>query len=302
MVDRKDVASWLEGPNAQRPDADTDYPGRRLGMPQDGPGSVGRFGRRLVAIIIDWTLCQLIAYAWLGIRLGEGSSGSWWPLVIFGVENLLLLSTLGSTFGQRLLGLRLLSMSGGRATVLQVLSRTVLLLPRHPGPDLGPRPARAARQGRRHGRGPDLTEPAPAVNRPAPAPSDPYFDGAGQPVVQPAGVAVADDGRDDEHSSTVRSTPGPRRPAPRPARRPAGRSSRLPGVRRRYRRSARSSRRRRRSAQLSGGLRVYGAASRPYAIRSAQSTQSMNERGETAARAGDRARAAPRGSPSRSPR
>ena len=93
----------------------------------DGPGSVGRFGRRLVAIIIDWTLCQLIAYAWLGVRLGEGSSGSWWPLVIFGVENLLLLSTLGSTFGQRLLGLRLLSMSGGRATVLQVLSRTVLL-------------------------------------------------------------------------------------------------------------------------------------------------------------------------------
>src|SRR6187551_1672167 len=34
----------------------------------------------------------------------RGSSGSWWPLVIFGVENLLLLSTLGSTFGQRLLG------------------------------------------------------------------------------------------------------------------------------------------------------------------------------------------------------
>ena len=127
MVDRKDVASWLEGPNAQRPDADTDYPGRRLGMPQRGPGSVGRFGRRLVAILIDWTLCQLIAYAWFGVRLGEGSSGSWWPLLIFAVENLVLLSTLGSTFGQRLLGLRLISMSGGRATLLQVLSRTALL-------------------------------------------------------------------------------------------------------------------------------------------------------------------------------
>ena len=62
-----------------------------------------------------------------GVRLGEGSSGSWWPLAIFAVENLVLLSTLGSTFGQRLLGLRLMSMSGGRATVLQVLSRTVLL-------------------------------------------------------------------------------------------------------------------------------------------------------------------------------
>jgi uncharacterized RDD family membrane protein YckC len=127
VVDRRDVASWLEGPNAQRPDAADDYPGRRLGMPQQGPGSVGRFGRRLVAILIDWTLCQLIASAWFGVRLGEGSSGSWWPLVIFAVENLLLVSTLGSTFGQRILGLRLESLAGGRASVVQVAVRTVLL-------------------------------------------------------------------------------------------------------------------------------------------------------------------------------
>ena len=127
MVDRKDVASWLEGPNAQRPDADTDYPGRRLGMPQAGPGSLGRFGRRLVAIIIDWVLCQLIAYAFTGSGFGQGQSGSWWPLLIFGVENVVLLSTLGSTFGQRLLGLRLVSLDRGRATIVQVLIRTVLL-------------------------------------------------------------------------------------------------------------------------------------------------------------------------------
>jgi uncharacterized RDD family membrane protein YckC len=127
VVDRKDVASWLEGPNAQRADADTDYPGRRLGMPQCGPGSLGRFGRRLVSILIDWTLCQLIAYAFFGVTLGQGSSGSWWPLLVFGVENLVLLSTLGSTFGQRLLGLRLISMDGGRATPAQVLLRTALL-------------------------------------------------------------------------------------------------------------------------------------------------------------------------------
>ena len=127
MVDRKDVGSWLEGPNAQRPDADTDYPGRRLGMPRTGPGSLGRFGRRLVALLIDWVLCQLIAYAFTGSGFGQGQSGSWWPLLIFGVENVVLLSTLGSTFGQRLMGLRLLSLTGERATFVQVLIRTVLL-------------------------------------------------------------------------------------------------------------------------------------------------------------------------------
>ena len=127
MVDRRDVASWLEGPKAQRPGAETDYPGRRLGMPEAGPGSVGRFGRRLVAILIDWTLCQLIAYAFTGAGFGQGRSGSWWPLLVFAIENVVLLSTLGSTFGQRLLGLRLVSLGGGRATVVQVLLRTFLL-------------------------------------------------------------------------------------------------------------------------------------------------------------------------------
>ncbi len=127
MVDRKDVASWLDGPGAQRPDADTDFPGRRLGMPQRGPGSVGRFGRRLIAIFIDWTMCQLVAYAAFGVSVGQGSSGSWAPLGIFAAENLLLLTTLGSTFGQRLLGLQLASVAGGRASIVQIVIRTVLL-------------------------------------------------------------------------------------------------------------------------------------------------------------------------------
>ncbi|MEO7236918.1 MAG: RDD family protein [Lapillicoccus sp.] len=127
MVDRRDVASWLEGPGAQRPDADTDYPGRRLGMPQQGAGSLARFGRRLVAVFVDWTMCQLVAYAAFGVTLGQGSGGSWAPLGIFAVENLVLLLTLGSTFGQRLLGVQLVSLGGGRASVGQVLLRTVLL-------------------------------------------------------------------------------------------------------------------------------------------------------------------------------
>ncbi len=127
MVDRRDVASWLEGPDAQRTDAADDFPGRRLGLPRQGTGSVGRFGRRLVAVFIDWTMCQLVAYAAFGVTVGQGNSGSWAPLGIFAAENLLLLSTLGSTFGQRLLGLQLASVTGGRASVVQILLRTVLL-------------------------------------------------------------------------------------------------------------------------------------------------------------------------------
>lgn len=64
------------------------------------------FGRRLVAIAIDWGLCQLIALAVLGGAWGAGGAGSLLPLAIFAVENILLVSTLGHTVGHRILGLQ----------------------------------------------------------------------------------------------------------------------------------------------------------------------------------------------------
>src|SRR6476660_6896579 len=65
-------ASWLSGPPP--PEAGdpakgpADYPGQRLGLPQAGPRSLARLGRRVGALLIDW----LIAYglAALGLTLG----------------------------------------------------------------------------------------------------------------------------------------------------------------------------------------------------------------------------------------
>ncbi len=126
-MDRRDVASWLGGPDAQRPETGEDHPGKRLGMPARGPGSIARFGRRLVAILIDWTMCQILAFGLFHVPFGQGGPGSWVPLGLFALENLLLVGTIGSTFGQRVLGIGLISMNGGRASIVQVLLRTFLL-------------------------------------------------------------------------------------------------------------------------------------------------------------------------------
>ena len=126
MVDRTDVASWLNGPGAQRSDPD-DYPGRRLGMPERGPGSLARFGRRLVAVMVDWFLCDLIAAAFMGYRLGQGGMGSFEPLVVFVLMNLLLVGTLGSTIGHRLLGIRVVRIGGASTGPFLAAIRTVLL-------------------------------------------------------------------------------------------------------------------------------------------------------------------------------
>ena len=129
MVDRKDVASWLDGPGARRPGAEADWPGSGLGLPQQGAGSVARFGRRLAAIAIDWVACLLVASLLFGVPLtgAGGSPKSWIPLAVFAVENVVLLSTIGSTFGHRLLGLRLRRVSGRAPSPVQVLIRTLLL-------------------------------------------------------------------------------------------------------------------------------------------------------------------------------
>jgi len=127
VVDRSDVASWLEGPSSRRREMDEDHPGRRLGMPVSGPGSIARFGRRLAAVFLDWTMCQVLAFGLFHVPFGQAGPGSWVPLGLFALENLLLVATIGSTFGQRVFGIGLVSVNGGRATVAQVLLRTFLL-------------------------------------------------------------------------------------------------------------------------------------------------------------------------------
>ncbi len=126
---RQAIGSWLSGPQAAAEDllgADFGYRGERLGLPQDGPGSVAPTGRRIGAIFIDWMLCLLIGY---GLLSGDGmSSAGNWALLVFGVMSLLLVGTLGFTPGKRLLGLRVVSVHGGRLTFPRTALRTVLLL------------------------------------------------------------------------------------------------------------------------------------------------------------------------------
>ena len=96
-------------------------------MPREGRGSIGRFGRRLVGVCVDWALCLLVAYGAFHVPMGGAGARSFVPLAVFAAENLLLVGTLGSTVGHRLVGLRVLSTDGRATRPLQVLVRTVLL-------------------------------------------------------------------------------------------------------------------------------------------------------------------------------
>ncbi|WP_245988431.1 RDD family protein [Flexivirga caeni] len=107
-------------------DAEAGYPGAGLGLPASGPGSLARLGPRVVAVIIDWLICSVIAAGFLGYRFG-GTGHNWAPLLVFFIENVLLVGTLGSTLGHRLVGLHVSKMSGRPAGPVAALVRSVLL-------------------------------------------------------------------------------------------------------------------------------------------------------------------------------
>src|SRR5687768_6131758 len=60
VADRGDLSSWLGGGPAPDPGSRR---GGRLGLLEDGPGSLAPLGRRFVALVIDWVACLAISGA-----------------------------------------------------------------------------------------------------------------------------------------------------------------------------------------------------------------------------------------------
>lgn len=124
---RQAIGSWLSGPRAAAEEmgADFGYRGKRLGLPEQGPGAVAPLGRRFGAIFVDWALCMLIAYG-LFARGDQQAAGNW-ALGVFLVLSVLTVGTIGCTPGKRLLRVKVVAEDGGRLGFGRVLVRSVLL-------------------------------------------------------------------------------------------------------------------------------------------------------------------------------
>jgi uncharacterized RDD family membrane protein YckC len=96
------------------------YPGERLGLPAAGPGSVGRLGRRLGALAIDWACAVIISIAFFHYD-------PWATLAVFSIVQILFIPTIGGSPGHRAVGLRLLLVRGGWVGLWRPIVRTALL-------------------------------------------------------------------------------------------------------------------------------------------------------------------------------
>ncbi|MGN9762203.1 RDD family protein [Streptomyces sp. SD31] len=127
MDKRQAIGSWLSGPRAAAEDAGVDfgYRGQQLGLPEEGPGSIARPGRRLGALAVDWGLCVLIAYGLITDGYGQATSN--WALLLFFLMSVLTVGTIGFTPGKRLFGLRVVTLETGTVNPLRALLRSALL-------------------------------------------------------------------------------------------------------------------------------------------------------------------------------
>lgn len=104
------------------------YPGERLGLPPEGTGSVAGWGRRVLALGIDWAASMMVAAAFVGTAVWTGRGiEQWATMLVFLVEATLLTALVGGSFGQLVTRVAVIRTTGRPVTVLHALVRTALI-------------------------------------------------------------------------------------------------------------------------------------------------------------------------------
>jgi uncharacterized RDD family membrane protein YckC len=101
-------------------DITSSYPGERLGMPESGTGSVGRLGRRIAAIAIDWACAMVVSLAFFHY---DGFA----TLTIFAIVQIVFIPTIGGSPGHRIMRMRVQLAHGGWPGLWRPIVRTALL-------------------------------------------------------------------------------------------------------------------------------------------------------------------------------
>ena len=128
-MDRRDVATWVSGPRAalEASGIELGYKGERLGLPEDGIGSIAGYGRRIGALFVDWIASALVGQL-LFPQFAYGSqSSALVTLAIFFIMKSVFTIFGGASFGQRLFGIRVVAFGRPYVGPLKAILRTVLI-------------------------------------------------------------------------------------------------------------------------------------------------------------------------------
>jgi uncharacterized RDD family membrane protein YckC len=90
------------------------------------PYETASWGRRVLALLVDWFACLGVVSLFVPVFGTTGGPGSTYTLVLFVVESAALTCTVGGSFGKMLTRLRVVRVAdGGRIDPLRSLGRAV---------------------------------------------------------------------------------------------------------------------------------------------------------------------------------
>ena len=108
-------------------DQATTYPGQRLGLPEQGPGSVASWLSRLAALLVDWITSMLVASVIFGESMWSAEAAKWPVMVVFLAEITVFTALARGSFGQIVLRLAVVRLDRQPVNLLQALLRSALI-------------------------------------------------------------------------------------------------------------------------------------------------------------------------------
>ena len=131
----KVTSSWLSGGIGETGEPQ-EWPGERLGLPKDGPGSIATRGVRLLALLIDFVLMAFVTSLFVEMDVNRPDVMQTFQLtvsLVWFVITSVMVALFGFTAGKALLGLRVVRLDGkpmvGPLRAVPRTLLTALLLP-----------------------------------------------------------------------------------------------------------------------------------------------------------------------------
>ncbi len=123
------VRGVARGADAARGASDAEpYPGEAIGLPQTGQGSLASWGARLVALLLDWLICTVVAVLLFGTRvLTADGWTSWMTLSTFFLQTTVMVALAGGSAGQLLCRLVIIRLDNQPVGFLRSALRAALV-------------------------------------------------------------------------------------------------------------------------------------------------------------------------------
>ncbi len=124
------TGSWLSGGIGEPGDQTQAWPGERLGLPEEGPGSVAPRGLRLAALLVDLVLAALVTSLFVEVDVERPEvmqQFNYVSALVWFVLTAVMVGIFGFTPAKALFGLRVVRLDGKPMVMpLRAIPRTLL--------------------------------------------------------------------------------------------------------------------------------------------------------------------------------